>query len=326
MIPFSLHIISIIMVLIGTCFMIFSIITSLKVNRVVTPEIRSKWVLITSLMVTFLLGYSTFLFLQFKNIETYFEMIGAIVFLGGAVFVFIVMLLIQNTLAVMNRTSRELADKVIEHEEVSEELSQSRATLESIFNNAIPLCITDKNYQILRANEAYYEVFGGTPGQLSGQNCFDSRPGRSCHTEDCPLAKIMQGENEVVCDTVKQNDSGRERTFIVTARPFLDADNNIIGIVESFQDISDRKFAEEIKEELIEELQAALDEVNLLSGFLPICASCKKIRDDKGYWNQIESYLKRHSGVEFSHGICPECAEQLYPDYYKRISEKENPS
>jgi len=326
MIPFSLHIISIIMVLIGTCFMVFSIITSLKVNRVVTPEIRFKWVLITSLMVTFLLGYSTFLFLQFKNIETYFEMVGAIVFLGGAVFVFIVMLLIQNTLTVMNRTSRELADKVTEHKEVSEELSQSRATLESIFNNAIPLCITDKNYQILRANEAYYEVFRGNPEHLSGQNCFDSRPGQSCHTEDCPLARIMQGENEVVCDTVKQNDYGRERTFIVTARPFLDADNNTVGIVESFQDISDRKLAEEIKEELIEELQTALDEVNLLSGFLPICASCKKIRDDKGYWNQIESYLKRHSGVEFSHGICPECAEKLYPDYYKRISEKKNQS
>jgi len=306
--------------------MVFSIITSLKVNRVVTPEIRFKWVLITSLMVTFLLGYSTFLFLQFKNIETYFEMVGAIVFLGGAVFVFIVMLLIQNTLTVMNRTSRELADKVTEHKEVSEELSQSRATLESIFNNAIPLCITDKDYQIISANEAYYKVFGRSPQQLTGKKCFDSRPGKSCHTEECPLTRIMQGDSEVICDTVKQDDSGRDKTFIVTARPFLDADKKTIGIVESFQDISARKLAEDAKAELIEELQAALEEVNLLSGFLPICASCKKIRDDKGYWNQIESYLSSHSGMEFSHGICPECAEKLYPDYYKRISEKKNQS
>jgi PAS domain S-box-containing protein len=304
--------------------MIVSIFTSLKINKVVTPEIRSKWVLITSLMIAFLLGYSSFLFLQFINIENYFELIGAMVFLGGAVFVLLVMLLIQNTLTLMNRTSRELADKVIEHKKVSEELGQSRATLESIFNNAIPLCITDKDYQIIRGNEAYYNVFGNSPQQPARQKCFDSRPGRSCHTEECPLARIMQGDNEVICDTVKKDDHGREKTFIVTARPFLDADKNTIGIVESFQDISDRKLAEDAKAELIEELQAALEEVNLLSGFLPICASCKKIRDDKGYWNQIESYIRSHSGVEFSHSICPDCAEQLYPDYVKRVSEKKD--
>lgn len=63
----------------------------------------------------------------------------------------------------------------------------------------------------------------------------------------------------------------------------------------------------------IETLQTALNKVKLLSGFLPICASCKKIRDDKGYWNQIESYISEHSEAEFSHGICPECAKKLYP-------------
>lgn len=61
----------------------------------------------------------------------------------------------------------------------------------------------------------------------------------------------------------------------------------------------------------IEELKAALANVKLLSGLLPICASCKKIRDDKGYWNQIESYIKEHSEAEFSHGICPDCAKAL---------------
>ena len=59
------------------------------------------------------------------------------------------------------------------------------------------------------------------------------------------------------------------------------------------------------------ELQDALNQVKQLKGLLPICASCKKIRDDKGYWNQIESYIKRHSEAEFSHSICPECAKIL---------------
>ena len=65
------------------------------------------------------------------------------------------------------------------------------------------------------------------------------------------------------------------------------------------------------------ELEQALQEIDVLSGLLPICAQCKKIRDDKGYWNQIESYIRQYSRAEFSHSICPECAAALYPDYYR---------
>lgn len=73
------------------------------------------------------------------------------------------------------------------------------------------------------------------------------------------------------------------------------------------------KHYHEEQERLIQELQAALAKVKLLSGFLPICSSCKKIRDDKGYWQQIESYVRNHSEAEFSHGICPDCFKKLYP-------------
>lgn len=71
------------------------------------------------------------------------------------------------------------------------------------------------------------------------------------------------------------------------------------------------------REVLIKDLREALARVKLLSGFLPICASCKNIRDDRGYWQQIESYIREHSEVEFSHGICPDCAKRLYGEYYK---------
>lgn len=69
------------------------------------------------------------------------------------------------------------------------------------------------------------------------------------------------------------------------------------------------------KERLLGELKAALEKVKLLSGYLPICASCKKIRDDSGYWQQIESYIRDHSEAEFSHGICPDCIKKLYPEF-----------
>lgn len=64
------------------------------------------------------------------------------------------------------------------------------------------------------------------------------------------------------------------------------------------------------------ELQAALSEVRILKGLLPICTYCKKIRDDEGYWNHIESYIKQHANVDFSHSICPDCGRRLYPDIY----------
>lgn len=74
------------------------------------------------------------------------------------------------------------------------------------------------------------------------------------------------------------------------------------------------KNAKENAEELVVSLEKALGDVKLLSGLLPICASCKKIRDDKGYWKQIELYIRQHSEAEFSHFICPECVKKLYPN------------
>ncbi|UCF94657.1 MAG: hypothetical protein JSW39_11030 [Desulfobacterales bacterium] len=82
-------------------------------------------------------------------------------------------------------------------------------------------------------------------------------------------------------------------------------------------EIEERKHAQIEKDNLIVELQDALNKVKTLSGLLPICASCKKIRDDRGYWNQIESYIRDHSEAEFSHSICPECAKKLYREIYR---------
>jgi hypothetical protein len=77
-----------------------------------------------------------------------------------------------------------------------------------------------------------------------------------------------------------------------------------------------RKKQEEERDRLIEELTKALSQIKMLSGLLPICASCKKIRDDQGYWNQIEDYIMQHSNADFSHGICPDCAKKLYPEMF----------
>jgi PAS domain S-box-containing protein len=89
--------------------------------------------------------------------------------------------------------------------------------------------------------------------------------------------------------------------------------NQVSYLVGMGIDITQAKLAENQRLELIAQLQEALSQVKKLSGFLPICAACKKIRDDKGYWNQIEAYIRDRSEAEFSHSICPECARKLYP-------------
>lgn len=80
------------------------------------------------------------------------------------------------------------------------------------------------------------------------------------------------------------------------------------------RDISERKAAEAERERLIHELQEALGRVKSLSGLLPICASCKKIRDEKGHWHYLEIYIRNHTEADFSHGICPDCRRRLYPE------------
>ena len=77
------------------------------------------------------------------------------------------------------------------------------------------------------------------------------------------------------------------------------------------------KLAEEAKNSVIADLEKALAEIKTLKGLIPICASCKKIRDDQGFWHAVEVYIRDRTDAEFSHGICPDCARKLYPDFFK---------
>lgn len=89
-----------------------------------------------------------------------------------------------------------------------------------------------------------------------------------------------------------------------------------LGRRASNRDITDRKLAEHAKTQLISELEKAMTEIKTLRGFIPICSSCKKIRDDQGFWQAVEVYIKARTDAQFSHSICPECARKLYPELY----------
>ncbi len=91
-------------------------------------------------------------------------------------------------------------------------------------------------------------------------------------------------------------------------------DGKPLRVTGTHADITEKKEIELEKQRLTQELQTALNDVKVLSGLLPICSSCKNVRDDNGYWDKIETYISRHSDADFSHGICPDCAKKLYPD------------
>ena len=123
---------------------------------------------------------------------------------------------------------------------------------------------------------------------------------------------------------------GTVRWLMSRGRPLQDANGKIVRFIGIVLDITERKQAEEIfqkaaeeREKLIQELQSALENVKTLQGLIPICANCKKIRDDDGFWQQVEGYIQKHSDIKFTHGICPDCMAKLYPNFVNSQSNEQ---
>jgi PAS domain S-box-containing protein len=147
---------------------------------------------------------------------------------------------------------------------------------------------------------------------------------RIIHPDDCGLASVHLHEDITSYETAPRSldfrivhKDGGIRWIGHVCQAVRGDHGEWMGRRCSNRDITDSKKTEGERERLIEQLQQALAQVKALSGFLPICASCKKIRDDQGYWQQLESYIRDHSEAEFSHGLCPDCARRLYPDLYQ---------
>ena len=127
------------------------------------------------------------------------------------------------------------------------------------------------------------------------------------------FARIEQGETVARFETVRRRKDGDPVQVAVTFSPIRDGGGRIAGISAVERDITAHKREDEERLQLISELTSALGKIKTLHGLLPICASCKRIRDDGGYWKKIETYISERTDVEFTHGICPECLTQLYP-------------
>jgi len=150
---------------------------------------------------------------------------------------------------------------------------------------------------------AFEEVIGRPAGILLPSGHFDEMPAL--------LEQLKAGQFVKDIEALRVTRDGREVHLAISVSPIKNSVGRIIGASMIARDIDERKRHEDERERLIAELQAALAQVQALHGLLPICASCKKIRDDRGYWTQVEVYVMAHSKAEFTHGICPEC-EKVY--------------
>ena len=177
--------------------------------------------------------------------------------------------------------------------------------------------------QILTANPALVKMLGyDSEKELMKKNIakdiYVNASERDTYTD--LLRKKGRLEDEEL--TLKKKDGS---FIVVLEHSHIVKDNTgrILYYEGTLRDITERKKAEEERKRMILQLQNALEKVKTLSGLLPICSFCKKIRDDNGYWRQIETYIEAHSEAEFSHGMCQECARKHYPEIYRHKSVEE---
>lgn len=163
-------------------------------------------------------------------------------------------------------------------------------------------------------NLAFSSHFDRTPEEVAGRRIYDIFPAEEAEKRMAVVRRAFATGEVIVFDVRVPMAREADRYFITSVQPIQDAAGMVSAVVCISKDITDRKRAEAERERTIRDLQRALAQVRTLSGLLPICSGCKKIRDDQGYWQQIESYIRDHSEADFSHGVCPDCTERLYPD------------
>lgn len=211
--------------------------------------------------------------------------------------------------------TEELAKELTERKRVTAALQEREIFLDTLINAIpIPVYYKDAAGRYLGFNKAFESFFGQSRERLIGKTAFDVSPKELAETYNAMDLNLFKNHGIQQFESQVQNANGDLLDVIFNKSVFINSAGTIAGLIGAILDITGRKRTEREREKLISELQKALQEIKTLSGLLPICAHCKKIRDDKGYWKKIENYIQEHSNAKFSHSICRDCAKKLYPD------------
>lgn len=203
-------------------------------------------------------------------------------------------------------------------EQRTAELRESEKKLRLIAENSSDAILAyDMDQKLLYVNPAIKKLMGYTVEETRDRPFIDWLHPDDRERMQIAWEKLFKGENFEGEEFRIIEKNGHVKWCSGSWGPLYDEEGNQIGVQGRDKDITQRKQLEQQREMLITDLREALSEVKTLSGLLPICASCKKVRDDSGYWNQIEEYIRTRLDLDFTHGICPDCMKELYPKYCK---------
>ena len=211
---------------------------------------------------------------------------------------------------------------ITERKKAEEEIRTQKQYFEALFRSSPGAIVSlDMKERIVNINPQFEKMFGHRLEDIIGKNIDDIIVPQEFKKDAIDLTKLVRRGMIAIREMKRMRKNGTMIDVSLGGAPIF-VGRKQTGVLGIYTDISDRKRAEEERERIILKLQEALNRVNTLSGLIPICAGCKKIRDDQGYWSDVELYISKHSEAEFSHGLCNDCMEKLYPEQYKRLKEE----
>jgi len=191
---------------------------------------------------------------------------------------------------------------------------QLRQLSRAVEQSPASIVITNPAGDIEYANPKFFEITGYTLAEVLGKNPRVLKSGEKNPESYRELWQTIASGKEWRGEFHNKKKNGQLYWESASISPIRDVAGGITHYLAVKEDITARKQTEAERDQLILDLQKALASVKSLSGLLPICAGCKKIRDDKGYWSQVESYIQKHSEATFTHGLCPDCIKKWYSE------------
>ncbi len=215
----------------------------------------------------------------------------------------------------LTRMNTVLKDEIAERKQVEKQLHLQAQMISQVHDSVISV---DLNGLITSWNKGSERLFQFADQEAIGEHVKLVYPEESHDMLDKEIIPTLLSQGSLEIETTLIRKNADHFDAMVSLSVLRNSGGGITGMIGYTLDITKLKQVEQEREHLITELRQNLEKIKTLKGLVPICANCKKIRDDKGYWNQLESYIEKHSDASFSHGICPDCSDRLYgkEDWY----------
>jgi PAS domain S-box-containing protein len=232
--------------------------------------------------------------------------------------------LVKERTAELSRVNNELQRDIFRRKMAEARLRESEERFRGIFEDGpLGMIILKSGDTIVNANKSFCDMMGGAEPVFEGNRFLDIIHPEDQRRMEELFQQLVRGEIPLFQFEHRIIKKDGEYLWVNSVTTALqNEDSTLIHALSMIQDISDRKLAEQKQAMLIQELQDAMAKIKLLRGLLPMCAWCKKIRDDNGYWKKVETYIEEHSDVSVTHGICPECLKKNDPETYEVFGAK----